>query len=180
MSKLFYPSFRDILRNPTHFFAFGCGSGLIRPAPGTWGTLLGTILFLPFFALFSAILSFFLIYPIIVAVFLIASFAVGIYLCGKTAEDFGVHDHSGIVWDEFVGIWLVQLTIPHTFYEQWDIFYTFTAAFLLFRLFDIWKPTPIGWLDKNTKGGFGIMIDDIVAGIYASALLWGLSFIIFS
>ena len=85
----------------------------------------------------------------------------GVYICGKTASDLGVHDHGGIVWDEMVGLWLALTIIPVSW--AWVL-----AGFLIFRLFDIWKPWPISWLDKNITGGLGIMLDDLVAG----ALTW--------
>jgi phosphatidylglycerophosphatase A len=88
----------------------------------------------------------------------------GIYLCGRTARDMGVHDHPGIVWDEFVGFWITMLFVP----VQW---YWILAGFALFRLFDIWKPWPIRVVDQKVEGGFGIMLDDVLAGIYALLVL---------
>ena len=95
---------------------------------------------------------------------IIAAFILGIYLCGRTAGDLGVHDHGGIVWDEFVGFWITMIMVPPTWY--WII-----VGFVLFRLFDILKPFPIGLLDKKVQGGFGIMLDDVIAGLYAGVLL---------
>jgi len=97
-------------------------------------------------------------------VMLLMTFLVGIYLCGKTARDLGVHDHGGIVWDEFVGYWITMLMVP-------VIWYWVLAGFVLFRIFDILKPFPIGLLDKKVGGGLGIMIDDVVAGVYAAIVL---------
>jgi phosphatidylglycerophosphatase A len=144
------------LKNPIHFLALGLGSGLLKPAPGTWGTLAA----MPFCWLLMQL-------PLLFAVSIIAlAFILGIYICGKTADDMGCHDHGSIVWDEFVGLWISALLIPK---ESWT---WLLAAFLVFRFFDIVKPFPIGLLDKKVSGGFGIMLDDVVAGLYAVAFLW--------
>lgn len=139
-----------LLKNPVHFLAFGFGSGLSPKAPGTVGTLVA----IPLFLLFCHLPLFY--YLLVV----MAAFLGGIYLCDKTSRDLRVHDHAGIVWDEFVGYWITMTMIP----VNWQ---SVLASFLLFRLFDIWKPFPIRWLDKHVKGGFGIMIDDVLAGCFA-------------
>ena len=92
---------------------------------------------------------------------LIFFFVIGIWICGKTAEDLGVHDHGGIVWDEFVGYWLTMFMAPQGW--VWAL-----IGFGLFRLLDIVKPWPISWADKQLKGGTGIMLDDVLAGIMAA------------
>jgi len=146
------------LSNPVHLLAVGFGSGLIKPAPGTWGTLAAVPLFL-------AIASFVGTGSMAYFSFLVVSFGVGVYLCGKAAKDAGVHDHGSIVWDEFVGFWITMMLIPIT----WQ---NILIGFLLFRVFDILKPWPIKLLDKHVHGGFGIMIDDVLAGIFAWAILF--------
>lgn len=143
-----------ILKNPVHLLAFGFGSGLSPKAPGTVGTLVAIPLYL---LLVQLSLAFYL-----AAVAL--SFIVGIWLCGRTAQDLGVHDHGGIVWDEFVGFWITMILVPVTWF--WVL-----GGFIAFRLFDILKPFPIGWLDKKVGGGLGIMIDDVIAGIYAAIVI---------
>lgn len=153
---------RPDMKNPVHFLAFGFGSGLAPKAPGTFGTLAA----LPVWWLAAQL-------PLWgYVVVLLAVIAVGPYLCGRTAEDLGVHDHGGIVWDEIAGFLLTMLLVP----VSW---YTALAGFLLFRLFDIAKPWPIGWLDRQVEGGTGIMVDDLVAGLYALGclhlLLWRLA-----
>jgi len=150
------PSINQLIRNPVHFLAFGFGSGLSPKAPGTAGTLVAMLLW-PLLA--GLPLE---IYLAIVAVVSVGGF----YLCGKTASDLGVHDHPGIVWDEIAGYWLAMAAIPCTWY--WML-----AGFVLFRLFDIWKPWPISWLDKQVHGGVGIMADDLLAGLFAWILLFG-------
>jgi len=146
------------LSNPVHFLALGFGSGLIKPAPGTWGTLAAV----PLYVLFSLVLSLSLTSYLLV---LLVSFVLGVYLCGKTASDVGVHDHGAIVWDEFVGLWITMTLIPFSWLNL-------ILGFLLFRLFDIVKPWPIKLLDKHVHGGFGIMIDDVLAGVFAWIVLF--------
>lgn len=95
---------------------------------------------------------------------LAAFFLLGVWLCGRVTRELGVHDHGGIVWDEMVGYWLAVAFVP----LKWP---WLLAAFVLFRFFDILKPWPIRQVDKHVDGGFGIMIDDILAAIYTMALL---------
>ena len=143
------PHIKDLL-NPLHFLSLGFGSGLLKPAPGTWGTLAA----LPVWYLFANVSS------VLYAVIMVITFIFGVYLCGYTAKAMGTHDHSSIVWDEFVGVWLALFLVPVTWIGVF-------LAFVFFRLFDIWKPWPIAYFDKHVHGGFGIMIDDVIAGIFA-------------
>lgn len=145
---------QSVWRNPVHFLAFGLGSGAAPKAPGTFGTLAAVAIYL-----FLPISD-----PLLYSGIVLASFIVGVWLCGKTARDIGVHDHGGIVWDEFVGYWLTMLMAPPGW--LWII-----IGFVLFRLFDIIKPWPIRWLDRHVHGGLGIMIDDVLAGIFALVCL---------
>ncbi|WP_211828026.1 phosphatidylglycerophosphatase A family protein [Kistimonas asteriae] len=148
------------LSNPVHFLAFGFGSGLAPKAPGTFGTLAA----IPLYLLLSQ-----LSLPVYVVVLVLASL-LGIWLCGKTAKDLGVHDHPGIVWDEFCGYWLTMLAAPTGW--LWII-----VGFILFRLFDIWKPWPISLADKRVPGGIGIMVDDLIAGLYALIVMQVIVFV---
>ena len=152
------PTFLSLLRNPVHLLAFGFGSGLARKAPGTWGTLAGLVILVVVYWLSGPIDWLWHLLAVLVATL------VGIYLCGRTAADLGVHDHGGIVWDEFVGFWLAMLWVPVTWY--WLL-----LAFVLFRGFDIIKPWPIRWIDQRVGGGFGIMLDDLLAGVYTLVLM---------
>ena len=145
----------SVFKNPVHFLALGFGSGLAPKAPGTAGTLVAIPLYL-------VLIHWLNLYAYLGAI--IGAFVLGIYLCGRTASDLGVHDHGGIVWDEFVGFWITMILVPLTWY--WLL-----AGFVLFRMFDILKPFPIGLLDKKVQGGFGIMLDDVIAGLYACAVL---------
>ena len=143
------PDIKFLLAHPAHFFAQGFGSGLPPKAPGTFGTLMG----LPLFWLISS-------YTLHTQLLIItALFLIGIYFCHKTGQDLGVADHGSIVWDEIVAMMLV-LTIAGNSWTLWLI------AFLLFRLFDIWKPYPICYFDAKLKNGFGVMFDDLLAAVY--------------
>ncbi len=141
--------------DPIHFLAFGFGSGLAPKAPGTFGTVAA----IPVYLLLS-LLAPLPVYLVITALFSV----VGIWICGKTSKDLGVHDHSGIVWDEIVGYLITMILVPLTWY--WVL-----AGFVLFRFFDILKPWPISILDKKVSGGFGIMVDDIVAGVFSLGVM---------
>mgnify|MGYP000456862034 CR=1 FL=1 len=145
-----------VFSSPTAFLAFGFGSGLAPKAPGTFGTLAA----LPILLLLAP----FHMSPWF-GLFLLATFGLGIYLCDTTADALGVHDHGGIVWDEFVGFWIAMAFLPVNFVSL-------VLGFTLFRLIDILKPWPISWIDKNIGGGLGIMVDDVVAGLAAGACGW--------
>lgn len=159
MAKQTQPDIKLLLSHPAYFCALGFGSGLAKKAPGTFGTLMG----LPLFWLIAD-LGFYSQLVMIAALFLI-----GIYFCEKTGKALGVADHGSIVWDEIIAIMLVLTITPYQW--QWWL-----AAFLLFRLFDIWKPAPIRQCDAKIKGGLGVMLDDLLAAVYAmislGALQW--------
>ncbi|SMF23313.1 phosphatidylglycerophosphatase A [Alteromonadaceae bacterium Bs31] len=148
------PSLLTVFRDPRLLLAFGFGSGLSPIVPGTLGTLIAV----PFWFVLALLPLPWYLLALVVAGLL------GIHLCGYASNKLGVHDHKGIVWDEFVGFWLTMVAIPYS----WQ---TLVAGFVLFRLFDMLKPWPISWVDKHVHGGFGIMIDDILAGIAAGACL---------
>ena len=160
-----------ILTTPEHLIAFGFGAGLAPFAPGTFGTLVG----LPFwFALFWLRPDFY------VAVVL-ALFIFGCWVCGRSATLLGVHDYGGIVFDEIVGFLVTCLPLlpglgfVHGHHLAWLL-----AAFVLFRAFDIVKPWPIRGFDRRVGGGFGIMLDDLVAGLYAAACLAAAAWVVSS
>lgn len=142
---------KPALNNPVHLLAFGFGSGLSPKAPGTAGTMLAVLLYLPMTQL--NLMGYSLV--------IILSFIAGIWICDRTSRDLEVHDHGGIVWDEFVGFWITMYLAPASW--LW-----IGVGFLLFRAFDILKPWPIKWADKQVSGGFGIMLDDALAGIMAA------------
>lgn len=149
------PNFTFLLKHPAHFIAFGFGSGLAPKAPGTFGTLAA----LPLYAGLLWLLP-----PIMIVALCFPVFALGIWAAKRTCSALGVHDHGGIVIDEIVAMWLVLAAAPATVLG-WSV------AFGLFRLFDIFKPWPINWLDKHVDGGLGVMLDDLLAAVYAVIIL---------
>ncbi len=143
-----------VFSSPIHWLAFGGGAGLAPVAPGTFGTLVG----IPFFLLMAGLpLPYYLLLTAVL-------FAVGVWICDRSATALGVHDHPGIVWDEIVGYLVTMIAAP----LQWP---WLLAGFVLFRFFDIVKPWPIRWLDRRVGGGFGIMVDDLLAGIFGLAVM---------
>ena len=156
------PNWKFLIAHPTHFLALGFGSGLSPKAPGTAGTLLALPLFLGLMQLPEN-----LHLALIMGLFLI-----GIPICTIAGKALGVSDHGSIVWDEIVAMLLVLEFTP----KHW---LWWLVAFLLFRLFDIWKPAPIQQCDAKLKGGFGVMFDDLLAAIYAIICLKGLLWLTF-
>lgn len=154
------PTFAQLCKNPIHLLAFGFGSGLAARAPGTFGSVAA-----------SAIAVFLLQLPVVLYwCITLAVVLSGIYICGKTARDLKTHDHGGIVWDEFAGIFITLLPIgssAHFTPHQADFWWMLAAALVLFRIFDILKPIPIGIIDRKVSGGLGIMLDDIIAAVYS-------------
>lgn len=152
-----------VWQDPVYFIAFGFGSGLMPYAPGTWGTL----------AAFPVYLLLMIYSPPAYLIITIALFALGVWVSEKVASDLGVHDYSGIVWDEVVGYLLTMFCAPAGW--VWMV-----IGFLLFRLFDIWKPYPISVVDKQVHGGIGIMLDDVLAAVPAWLILQGLAWMFVS
>ena len=150
-------SFTTLLRHPAYLLAFGGGAGLAPMAPGTVGSLVA----LPLYLLLLPLAP--LAYGVLVA----ALFLLGVWACARTERDLGVHDHPGIVWDEIVGMLVTLFLAPAGW--AWLL-----IGLGLFRLFDIWKPYPISWLNDHVKGGWGIMLDDLAAGVAAAASLQAL------
>jgi phosphatidylglycerophosphatase A len=146
-----------LLRDPVHLLAFGFGAGLSPYAPGTFGTLVAVpiVIFVAQFGWIAHLL------------FALAACIGGIYLCGASARKLDVHDHPGIVWDEIAGFTVTMLAAPPEPY--W-----LAAGFVLFRFFDIVKPSPIREADHSLRGGLGIMLDDIIAGVFAAAILFAM------
>ena len=157
------PRASEIFGSPVHLLAFGFGTGLVPKGPGTAGTLVGIPLFLLLMALPL---------PLFAAVTVVLAMA-GCWICGESARRLGVHDYGGIVFDEIVGYLIAASPLlPALALNRHGLVAGLAAAFGLFRLFDIWKPWPIGWLDDRLHGGVGIMVDDLVAGVFAAAVLW--------
>ena len=144
------PTLRFVLANPAHFIAFGFGVGLFPLGPGT----LGTVLAFPIYYALAGIVS-----GVAVLGCIFAAVLIGIWVCQITGRNLGVHDHGGMVWDEVAAFMLVLYFVPPQL--VWQV-----SAFLLFRVFDIFKPPPIRQLDRKIQNGFGVMLDDIVAAFY--------------
>ena len=149
------------LRDPVILVAAGLGSGCAPRAPGTAGTLVGVLVYLPLAPL-----------PLgPYGLLTLALFLLGVPLCTAAARRLGVHDHPGIVWDEVVGYLVTMTAAP----AGWP---WVAAGFLLFRLFDIAKPWPIRSIDRRVAGGLGIMLDDVLAGLFAAAALQALAWLV--
>ncbi len=147
---------RQIMSDPLLFLAFGFGSGLVKKAPGTFGTVAA----IPVYVLLAQINNL-LVYSALT----IFTVLVGVWICGLAAEKLGEHDFGGIVWDEIAGFLITMWLVP----VSWQ---SLLLGFVLFRIFDIFKPWPISWADKHITGGLGIMLDDVLAGAAAGLLLW--------
>ena len=145
------PDARFLLSHPAHFIALGFGAGLAPKAPGTFGTLAAV----PIYWALALVLP-----PLAIAFLSIPLFFAGVWACERTGRDLGVSDHGSMVWDEIVAF-LPLLAVSS---QDWRLQ---AYAFVLFRIFDIWKPPPIRELERNVKGGMGVMIDDVVAAFYA-------------
>jgi phosphatidylglycerophosphatase A len=143
-----------VWQDPFSFIAFGFGAGLMPRAPGTWGTLAA----IPLYLLISNLAWEYYLFITIMAFFL------GVFVCHRVSSEMGIHDYGGIVWDEVVGYFLTMFMVP--VHPAWMI-----IGFCLFRLFDIWKPQPIRYIDRRVKGGLGIMLDDVLAAIPAWIIL---------
>lgn len=146
---------RILLASPAGWIASGFGSGLAPLAQGTFGSLAAL---LPWCFMRSLSL------PAWIAV-IVLGFVLGVWACEKAGRALRVDDHRALVWDEFIGLWIALL--PALMAPWWAVL----AGFLLFRLFDVAKPWPISWLDRHLKGGMGVMIDDVVAGVFAAIAL---------
>lgn len=146
---------RALLATPAGWIACGLGSGLAPVAQGTFGSL-------------AAILPWLLLRELSLPLNLLAivlGFALGVWACNVASRALGVDDHRALVWDEFVGLWIALL--PALAAPWWAVI----PGFALFRLFDVWKPWPIGWCDRRLKGGLGVMVDDVIAGVFAAVVL---------
>lgn len=151
---------KTVFTSPLHFLAFGFGSGLAPKAPGTFGTLAVVPIY---YLLAQTSLEVYLAVTIFICV-------IGIYLCGESARKLKTHDHPGIVWDEFAGYLITMTAISLTWQNV-------LIGFILFRIFDIVKPWPIKWADRKVSGGLGIMLDDIIAGLFAWGCLLGINYL---
>lgn len=151
------PSLAFMNRHWAHWLALGFGSGLVPKAPGTAGTALAWVLWIA--------LSLWLNHATLLFVAL-WSILIGVWVCERTVHALGVHDHPSIVWDEIAAFWLVLFFVGPDWLMQ-------IVAFALFRFFDAVKPWPIRWVDAKVKGGFGVMIDDVIAAAATLIVIYG-------
>lgn len=151
------PGWSELTRSPILAIAFGLGTGLSVRAPGTVGTLLA----IPLWWLLSTV------NPLIYLATAVCAFVFGVWVCDRAMIRLAHHDHPGIVIDEIVGFFVALAAVPQDL--GWLI-----SAFVLFRVFDILKPWPISWLDRVVQGGFGVMLDDLVAGAATAVIITAL------
>jgi phosphatidylglycerophosphatase A len=144
----------SVWQNPVHFIAFGFGVGTIPFAPGTFGTLIA----IPFYLLMQPLA------PLAYLAITLLIIAASIWISAKATRDIGIEDHQGMCLDEIVGFIVTMFAVP----AGWG---WIAAGFVLFRLFDIWKPWPIRLVDRTVHGGFGIILDDVLAGIVSCLIL---------
>lgn len=149
------PDARFLFAHPAHFIALGFGAGLSPVAPGTAGTAAALLAYL-------ALATF--LPPLVIAFLAVPLFFVGVWACGVAGRNLGVEDHGALVWDEFVAFLPLAALASSSLALQ-------ALAFALFRLFDIWKPFPIRQFEKQVRGGFGVMFDDLLAAGYAYVAL---------
>jgi phosphatidylglycerophosphatase A len=148
---------RALLRHPAGWVASGFGSGLSPVAPGTAGSLAAI---LPWLALRELPLPYY-------ALVIVAAFTLGVWACDWVVRTLQIADPGVAVWDEFVGLWIALVPLLSWPMAWWWI----AAGLILFRLFDIWKPWPVSWADRDVGGGLGVMLDDAIAGVYAALVL---------
>jgi phosphatidylglycerophosphatase A len=146
------------MTTPILCLAFGFGSGLAKKMPGTMGTLIAVPLYL------LCIQANIFIYSLLTIIITVT----GIKICGDAAKQLGEHDFGGIVWDEIAGFFITMWFVPFSWYGTF-------LGFVLFRVFDIIKPWPIKWVDQKVEGGVGIMLDDVLAGLFSGLILYGLN-----
>lgn len=145
---------KSIWKNPWHFIAFGFGTGAIPIAPGTFGTLIA----IPFYLFLTHYSQ---------TVYIVLTLAItffSVWLCEKVSRETQSHDHQGMCIDEIVGYLVTMIHAPYGW--KWML-----LGFILFRIFDIWKPWPIRQVDQHVKGGFGMILDDVMAGFYAFLII---------
>jgi len=159
------PDARFLVSHPAHFIAMGFGVGLIRLVPGTFGTLAA----IPIYWALALVLP-----PLAIALLAIPLFFVGVWACDRTGRDLGVEDHNAMVFDEivaFLPLAAVAVLSVDGASRPRASFVLQAIAFVLFRLFDIWKPFPIRTLERRVRGGLGVMLDDVAAALYAYVFL---------
>lgn len=146
-----------LLSHPAGWIATALGAGLVPKGPGTAGSL---VALLPWWFVLRGLP------PAWYFAVLAAGFALGVWACGVCDRRLAAHDQGALVWDEVIGMWITLIAAPGGTPASAALW--MAAGFVLFRLFDIWKPWPVRWADRRVRGGLGVMLDDVLAG----ALAW--------
>jgi phosphatidylglycerophosphatase A len=154
------------LKNPIHFIATLGGIGKIPIAPGTWGSIFAFFIFI------------YISHYVDMLIVVILSIPFSIWVCEKASVNLIEKDHKSIVIDELVGIWIALVPALYLSTQTSRTSYA-VLALIFFRLFDILKPFPISYFDKNFKNGLGIVLDDLIAGIMATFPAMALIYLIF-
>ena len=149
------------LKNPIHFIATLGGIGKIPIAPGTWGSIFAFLIFI------------YISHYVDMFIVVILSIPFSIWICEKASINLIEKDHKSIVIDELVGIWIALVPALYLSTQTSRTYYA-VLALIFFRLFDIWKPWPISWADQNVKGGLGILLDDLIAGLFAGGIIYAI------
>jgi len=144
------------LRDPAVFWASGLGVGFARPAPGTWGSIFAVAIWWLLLSELGVAAQ-----AAVIAIYLVSA----VVACQRVCTRYGVDDASEMVADEVAGMWIALLTAP-------KVWWICLVALALFRLMDVLKPGPVGWLDSRIKGGIGVILDDVVAGAFVCAFIW--------
>ena len=154
------------LENPSHVIATLGGIGKIPIAPGTWGYIFAFLIFI------------YISHYVDMFIVVILSIPFSIWICEKASINLIEKDHKSIVIDELVGIWIALVPALYLSTQNSRTYYA-VLALIFFRLFDILKPYPVSYFDKNFKNGLGIVLDDLIAGIMAIFPAMALIYLIF-
>lgn len=157
-----------MLLNPVHAISMGFGSGLSPFAPGTAGTLAA----IPLYFLCAHYINWTMSEPLNFIILIAVIFIPGSIFAHLTGKALGVTDHGAIVWDEVAGYFVTMFVVPYAAMSFLEVSIWAVAGFFVFRFFDIFKPWPASWVDRNIKNGFGVMLDDVIAGIFSAVVLY--------
>ena len=167
MNSVKRPTVRMLL-NPVHAISMGFGSGLSTFAPGTVGTLAA----IPLYLIAAHYLPWSVSEPFNFLVLVTIMLVLGSVCAHYTGKALGVTDHGAIVWDEVVGYFVTMFALPYESISLFELWVWIIVGFFAFRFFDIFKPWPASWVDKNIKNGFGVMFDDVIAGVFSGVVIF--------
>ncbi len=157
-----------MLLNPVHAISMGFGSGLSPFAPGTAGTLAA----IPLYLFAAHTIPWSISHPQSFIMLIVAMIILGSVCAHYTGKELGVTDHGAIVWDEVVGYFITMFVLPYAAMSWLEIALWCLFGFFVFRFFDIFKPWPASWVDKNIKNGFGVVLDDAIAGVFSAVVVY--------